>query len=385
MAKTTSKKTSVSSSNKAVENKKPNANEVSNGNKKTKSATSSKSVSKKDQLEGKKQPVKSDSKKESSKKIRKVPKGENPIVLTEAVIPTTPVVEEPIATPVKEIDYNTVTFVLSDEVSFFKPIDNALWLKLAIGVTVRKVDDLTFELKGKLPDGNTFGTMLPCNSTDESTAFMNQLVNYVSQNKISILGEETTVSNNVDSQESKKEVNPADSYSGVPLKTENMDVLINSMKQNEQNDAPKEQPSNNVHKMSFNPIMNNMSKAAIVEPPLPNNENFHSMNAIIPSQNPQLGYEASTNQNNSSQKTEQDEFNAMMLYGKSIEHNLNETFQARIQGGLPISEFKASLNNCLKEYSYDVKTENNKHFLIISKGDVQIRIPENPEEFLKVY
>jgi hypothetical protein len=74
----------------------------------------------------------------------------------------------------------------------------------------------------------------------------------------------------------------------------------------------------------------------------------------------------------------------MKSYGKSIEETLNKTFQVMMQGYLNMSDFKNMLNSCSKEYNYEIKNYDNKYYLILSKGNIEVRIPENENEYLKI-
>lgn len=77
--------------------------------------------------------------------------------------------------------------------------------------------------------------------------------------------------------------------------------------------------------------------------------------------------------------------NQMTAYAESIMHNINETFQVRVRGGLSMEELKDTLNNCSKEYQYDVNHEDSKGYYInMRREDSVIRIPLDGSKYLPV-
>jgi hypothetical protein len=64
---------------------------------------------------------------------------------------------------------------------------------------------------------------------------------------------------------------------------------------------------------------------------------------------------------------------------------VNNTFQVRVQGGLAMGDFNAILKQLTADYTYELKNNGNGYFLNVNKGGYQLRVPENPESYLKIY
>lgn len=74
----------------------------------------------------------------------------------------------------------------------------------------------------------------------------------------------------------------------------------------------------------------------------------------------------------------------MNEYGKSIMDNINGSFQARMWGGLPFNEAQALLNISSKDYTYELVNDGKGVFLKMKKENIEIRVPKNVNEYLKV-
>lgn len=330
MAKPVTKKTDKSKPNKGSDEKLIASKKTKNGNKKEISATNEKSVNKK------------------SATIKK-----NPIKITEAKLPVT---------ENKEPNYNESKFkIVADELWFLKQVDDSFRVKLMKDATVSKRDDLNFELRGVLADGTDVGTILDCSDYEEANQFMNEIINYVKTGEMIIDSGENNSTTEITNSNSDN--NPSESinnkplleeFKDIPLMADDMDVLINELKQNEQ-------PNNIV----------------------PNNVNTHNFNNTNTNDSP-LFTQNMMNQNITFKMSNEQILSEMRKYGNSIEHNINETFQVRIQGGLPKQEFLKVIDGCSKEYSYDLKNDGKGYFLNINQGELQLRVPEDINQYLKI-
>ncbi len=74
----------------------------------------------------------------------------------------------------------------------------------------------------------------------------------------------------------------------------------------------------------------------------------------------------------------------MVEYGRSISNHINESFQARIQGGYPIGDAQKLLDISSKDYTYELVTDNIGTFLKIKKGQLEVRVPSDTNDYLKV-
>lgn len=431
MAKTLKKKTNSSKGNKVVSKKSAPSKKSQSSNKKTKSATSKKSVSKNSVSKEKSSPKKRDSapippvrsETRENQIIRtdnpqnNVEAEKNPIVLTEAKLP-----EE---TKKMEINYNDANFeVAAAEVGFLKLPDGNFGVKLTAGIKVKRRDELNFEFSGKQADGTPFGTIFDCVDKNEADAFMNELIAFSKSGEIKLSDSSNTenVQPAINTQPTQNtqtteqvfehgqnqvsEVNPTvlESYKGVPLKTEDMNKIIDTMKINEQNNQ-------NNSQMNVNPIVNNpiqptnnppvdksvftQNPAINIQPPISNTHTPDAnFNSSIPSQNPNLIYDPNNpnqfhnqhnNPNPAVMMNDEQVLSGMRAYANSIEDTLNQTFQVRMHGKLPESDFREMLKGCVQTYAYDIKNDGNGLFLTITKDKYQLRVPENPMEYLKIY
>ena len=376
MAKTVSKKSSSASKSKTTVDKKQATKKIVAATKKTKSVTPKKSVTKKS--------VKAKS---------------NTLKLTKSVLPKHEIKEpEPINT---EPDYGSMIFeVMSNEVGFLKLPDNTFLVKATKGVKVRRKDELNFELFGKNEDGTDFSTIFECLSKEESEQLISELTNFSNIGEVSTIKTETNTTENMNGisteegenqihthEDTQEEYKPRDlsEFNGVPLKVEDMTEIINTMKVNNHN--------NSVSVPTPAPVQN---APLMVNPINPHTQNFASntpavfqhnaVNAVVPSQNPFANESNNPHMTNPviNVSSGEQKFNELKLYAKSIEDNINSTFQVRVQGGLPKSELMNVLNSCSKDFTYDVKNDGKGLFLTVTQGEYQLRVPENPMEYLKV-
>lgn len=398
MAKQKTKKASAQSKKKQVVTKKASAKKSNIVNKKRKSATPKKSVSKKSPEKPQKVAVSTPSENTTAKPEVS---NDNPIKLTEVNLGQ--------ETKKNEVNYNEATFVVAaPEVGFLKLEDTSFAVKLTAGVNIKRKDDLNFEFSGKQADGTPFGTIFDCVDVNEAELFMKELIEYSKTGELVIQGLDSPKDNQSSNTETVyehgqnqvSEVKPKDlsEYKDVPLKVEDMNTIIDQMKMNEQNNQ-----NNAVNQVNQNPVVQNPVVQNPINNFMPNNginvqppiSNTHTpdpnFNPTIPSQNPQLYPDNNYNLHNNTggsvvtMITDEQILNDMRKYAKSIEDTLNETFQVRIQGGLPQSDFMNMVNGCSKEYTYDLKNDGKGYFLNVNKGKYQIRVPENPTEYLKIY
>jgi hypothetical protein len=249
---------------------------------------------------------------------------------------------------------------------------------------------------------------------------MNELINYTKEGKMVILGQEgtrteiPTKDSNIQVEDTQNHVqaNLSD-YSGVPLKTEDMTTIINALKVSELKNNPNSGFHNQMvanpiapnvaSPINFNPINNDMANAMTVQPPVVNQapQLHQGIGAVMPSQNPQLTHDpnyhihANSNQSINAQgqfigniptvSTNEMIQDELRKYANSIEDTLNDTFQVRVQGGLSTQEFTTMLRGCSQEYSYDVTFDGKGNYLIVTKGEFKMRVPEDTMEYLKVF
>ncbi len=72
-------------------------------------------------------------------------------------------------------------------------------------------------------------------------------------------------------------------------------------------------------------------------------------------------------------------------YGKSIQDHIDSSFQANVWGGMPQNDVRLFLKNCDSQYLYDLVNDEGKGFYLkIKKDSTEIRLPKNPNEYLKV-
>lgn len=369
MAKTVSKKSSSVSKSKTTVDKKQAAKKSVAATKKTKSVTPKKSVTKKS--------VKAKS---------------NTLKLTKSVLPKH---------EVKEPDYGSMIFeVIANEVGFIKLPDNTFLINAIKGVKVRRKDELNFELFGKNADGTDFSTIFECVNKEESEQLISELTNFSNSGEVSVIKTENNTTENMNGisteegenqihthEDTQEESKPRDlsEFNGVPLKVEDMTEIINIMKVNNHN--------NGVSVPTPAPVQN---APLMVNPINPHTQNFASntpavfqhnaVNAVVPSQNPFANESNNPHMTNSviNVSSSEQKLNELKLYAKSIEDNINSTFQVRVQGGLPKSELMNVLNSCSKDFTYDVKNDGKGLFLTVTQGEYQLRVPENPMEYLKV-
>lgn len=424
MAKSILKKPTTSNKTKDAVKKAENTKKDIIGNKKTKSATVKKSVIKKEeltkkvssknQLSAKKNKVTEGSKDKRQKKVIVAPNSKlalkKTIKLTKANIPKKPIEVKPV-----EINYDEVTFqVAAPEVSLLKLEDGSYCVKLTTGVNIKKTSAIHYEFRGKQADGTPFGTIFDCTDETESDDFMNELINFSKSGELIILDEnqtETNMSENTEQVENNTpeiKQNDLSEYNGVPLKAEDMNVIINTMKINENNNqnnsivnphntfVPQQPQQTQQNTPLVNEAVNNIitsnPAATNIQPSISNTQiPDHNSNPTIPSQNPQLYPDANyqnpstNNQSIVTTMTDEQALNQMRIYTKSIEDTLNETFQVRIQGGLTHDDFKIMLNSCSQAYNYEIKHDGIGFCLIVTQGKYSVRVPENTTEYLKVY
>lgn len=355
MAKTTIKKNAKTNNSKAPVKKSPVKKETKKGNTKIKLATPKKSVTKKLIASN------DASKKKSPKPSLKLTKSELP----EVVVPQEPNYDECIFT------------VVSPELGFIKLEEGDIpyAVKLLAGVTITKKDSMHYEFKGKDHNGNDIGTIFDCIDKEESDQFMKELIDFTKNGAVTFapinkseetkdviqpptdsIQPESNSEPNISTSEVNAEPKSLDEFNGMPIQAEDMNSIIESMK-----------------------------NKGITAPPIPNLAQKNQ--PAVLNQNGNINNPT----NYKAKKTtsihtlnDEEKLNEISKYGKSIKESIDGTFQARIQGGLPMSDFMATINKCSKNYTYDVKNDGNGYYLIISFEELQVRVPENENEFLKV-
>jgi len=127
-------------------------------------------------------------------------------------------------------------------------------------------------------------------------------------------------------------------FAGIPLTSVNIDDMINNLppKTENQNITTNITPATNTNPVDISNILNNQSAAQIE------------------------------------------------AYGKSIEDHINSSFQANVWGGMPQNDVRLFLKNCDGQYLYDLVSDEKGFFLKIKKDATEIRVPKNPNEYLKV-
>jgi len=71
-------------------------------------------------------------------------------------------------------------------------------------------------------------------------------------------------------------------------------------------------------------------------------------------------------------------------YGKSVQDSIDGSFQANSWGGMPQNDVRSFLKNCDGQYIYELLSDGTGFFINMKKDSNEIRIPENPNEYLKV-
>ena len=360
MAKTTIKKSTKTNISKASEKKSPAKKETTKGNTKTKLVTPKKSVTKK--LVS----VDESTKKKSPKPSIKLTKSELPEVITP-----------------QEPNYDECKFtVVSPELGFIKLEGEIPFaVKLQAGVNIVKKDAMRYEFRAKDHNGNDIGTIFDCIDQEESDQFMKELIEFTKSGDVTF----APISKNEGEVEASNEVKPEtesisvveefesitpvsaetknlDEFKDKAIKAEDMNSLIESMKANGVT-APPAPIQNNM------PVANNPSDPAVL------NQNGNTINPV--------NYNAAVPPSIHTFSKEK-KFDELVKYGKSIQETVDSTFQARMQGGLPMSDFMATINQCSKNYNYKVENDGNGYYLIITFEEFQVRVPENEGEFLKV-
>lgn len=368
-------------------------------NKKTKSATSEKSVKKKNSST-KKEVKKVSDKKEVKPTVETTSPEQKGVVhensdITKTETPVQQTVQSPIESNNQQAE--TIFKVITPEIGFLKSPEGNFGVRLIAGVTIKRRDALNFEFRGTQTDGTPFGTIFDCVDEVEADTFMREVLEAVKTGQIVV--ESGQVSNTEPPKTEQpvteqKVTDPLQSdtqpkdYKGVPLKTEDMDSLVNEMKKNEQNNH------NNANiNTTQNPVANVTNFAANqtpnqninIQPPISNtNTPDPNFNPTIPSQNPMLTPNINPVVNINSMSDEQLLKN-MRAYANSIEDTINNTFQVRVQGGLSMADFNSVLKQMSSDYTYDLKNDGKGHFLNVNKGGYQLRVPENPDSYLKIY
>lgn len=416
MAKTKSKNKSKPKEDKPLKKKADSKKKENIGNKKTKSATSEKSVKKKIASPKKEVAKKPAAKKPSKAKVAKEPKkkavkvkveptvttenpNENKVVTQPENTATTTTNTTSVENPVeKNIPQGEVVFRVNvPEIGFLKSAEGSFGVKLIAGVTIKRRDALNFEFRGVNADNTPFGTIFDCIDKTEADTFMREVLEAVKTGQIVVESGQVSSTEQQKTEQPVTEQKVADplqsdtqpkDYKGVPLKTEDMDELVNKMKQNEQggqNNANVGVTNNPVTNVN-NPVVNpNPNPTINVQPPISNTHTPDpNFNPTIPSQNPMLTPNPNPVVNVNSMSDEQLLAN-MRAYANSIEDTVNNTFQVRIQGGLAMADFNTILKQMSGEYTYDLKNDGKGHFLNVNKGGYQLRVPENPDSYLKIY
>lgn len=358
MAKKTTKKSTKTNTSKAPVKKSTAKKETTKGNTKTKLVTPKKSVTKK--LVS----VDESTKKKSPKPSMKLTKSELPEVITP-----------------QEPNYDECKFtVVSPELGFIKlEGDIPFAVKLQAGVTIVKKTDMSYEFKAKDHNGTDIGTIFDCIDQEESDQFMKELIEFTKNGAVTfapISSNEGEVSNEVKPEtESISVVEEFESITPVDVETKNLDEFKDkAIKAEDMNSLIESMKANGVTAPPA-PIQNNMPVANNPISPAILNQNGNTNNPV----NYNTAVPPSIHTFSSEQK-----LNELIKYGKSIQETVDGTFQARIQGGLPMSDFMATINQCSKNYTYDVKNDGNGYYLIITFEEHQVRVPENTTEFLKV-
>ncbi len=83
--------------------------------------------------------------------------------------------------------------------------------------------------------------------------------------------------------------------------------------------------------------------------------------------------------------TDEDFKKQMQEYGKTIYEAVCDSFPARCQGGMPVTQFRAEiLNSSLKQYRYELLNTGGGYYIEMYHNSDMIRIPEAITEFLPV-
>lgn len=74
----------------------------------------------------------------------------------------------------------------------------------------------------------------------------------------------------------------------------------------------------------------------------------------------------------------------MQGYGNSVAETIRNTFQVKVQGGIAQGDVQRLLNASSKEYTYEIKADQNGRYIILSQGANSVRVPQDESTYLPI-
>lgn len=74
----------------------------------------------------------------------------------------------------------------------------------------------------------------------------------------------------------------------------------------------------------------------------------------------------------------------MQGYGNSIADTINNTFQVKVQGAIAQGDVQRLLNASSKEYTYEIKADQNGRYIVLTQGANSIRVPQDETAYLPI-
>jgi len=230
------------------------------------------------------------------------------------------------------------------------------------GTKIQRKNEEIYHVFGQVQQGAPFDVTFECIDREEADLLWVQLLDYertpekyikevpkteqppVTEQPITeqqpiqpITTVDEAIKNQVDTKPIEPEKKPED-FTGVPLNTVDMDSLINSLPE-----TKSQTPVTNANPVQHLATATNISH-------LISNQNTAQMEA----------------------------------YGESIATHINTSFQANLWGAMPLDVAKDFTKTCAADYTYEFKNDGKGYYMELTKDKTTVRIPKNPDEYLKV-
>ena len=244
-------------------------------------------------------------------------------------------------------------------------------LKIGIdGTNISRRNDLIFDVYGKSEQGAEFKTEFECIDKEEGDFFMNQLIECEKNNAPFMKGTPTdTAATEQNKTPDLTKSHALDANGNIDM-TKLSAAEIMSI-QNGNMDKVKEEPKKDftgipLSNVNIDDMINNL-------PPKTENQNINPVGTTTQSNSADISN--ILNNQNAAQ---------IEAYGKSIEDLINSSFQANVWGGMPQNDARLFLKNCDAQYTYELISDGTGFFIKMKKDTIEVRIPKNPTEYLKV-
>jgi len=250
-------------------------------------------------------------------------------------------------------------------------------LKVGIdGTNISRRNDTIFDIYGKSEHGAEFRTEFECIDKEEGDFLVTQLNDCEKNSAPFMKGTptETATTTQQPPQQQTENKTPdltksyaLDAQGNIDMTKLSAQEIMSIQNGNMPPAAKKDLTGVPLTSVNIDEMINNL-------PPKPENQNIMSGNTIAPTSNAADISNILNNQNTAQIKA----------YAQSISDHINTSFQANVWGGMPQNDARAFLANCDKQYLYELLNDGTGFFLKVKKDNVEVRMPENLNEYLKV-